>query len=350
FFGAYQREPINQQASGVAYIAPTAAGLTQIAALPGTSPFIVNLLRDNLILPATATGTQTVLGTSGIPFGVVSLVTPGGSLETQYQINIDHLLGTKDQFRHRFSSDKIGSTQPGNGNPKFNNQQNIIARLFSAGWISTLNPQLVNEVRLSYKRFLTDYPLSDPAFNTFPNITVAPLNLGLGPNVNLPQGGLNHSYQIYDSVSYSRGSHTFKFGGEVRFLIFTSFFLPRGRGDYNYSTFDELITDQVPTNVDLRGVGSAAFTGNQRKYYAFAQDDWKVTPNLTLNLGLRYEYLGLPRDAALQALNSIASVPGVIEFNVPKTDKNNFSPRFGLAYSPEFTSKLGRIISGSRGQ
>ncbi|HEY6122013.1 MAG TPA: TonB-dependent receptor, partial [Pyrinomonadaceae bacterium] len=350
FFGAYQREPINQQASGVAYTAPTAAGLSQIATLPGASPFVVNLLRDNLVLPTTATTTQTVLGTAGIPFGVVSLVTPGGSLETQYQINIDHVMGSKDQFRYRFSSDKTGSTQPGNGNPKFNNQQNVIARLFSAGWIHTLNSQLVNEARVSYKRFITDFPLSDPTFNTFPNITVAPLNLGLGPNGNLPQGGLDNSYQLYDSMSYTRGNHSFKFGAEVRWLIFTSFFLPRGRGDYNYTTFDELITDSLPTNVDLRGVGSAAFTGNQKKYYAFAQDDWKVTPNLTLNLGLRYEYLTLPRDAALQRLNSIASVPGVIEFNVPKTDKNNFSPRLGFAYSPEFTSKWGRLISGNRGQ
>ncbi len=350
FFGSYQREPISAEASGVSYIAPTAAGLTQISGLAGASPFVVNLLRDNLVLPATATETQTVLGTPGIPFGVVSLITPGGSLETQYQINIDHLLGTNNQFRYRFSSDKIGNEQPGSGNPKFNNKQNVIGRLFSAGWISTINPQLVNEVRLAYKQFVTDYPLNDPAFNTFPNLTVAPLNLGIGPNGNLPQGGLNHSYQIYDSVSYAHGRHNFKFGGEVRFLVFTSFFLPRGRGDYNYTTLDELLLDQLPTNVDLRGVGSAAFTGNQRKYYAFAQDDWKVTSNLTLNLGVRYEYLGLPRDAALQGLNSIASIPGVIEFNVPKTDKNNFSPRLGLAYSPEFTSKWGRIISGSRGQ
>ena len=200
---------------------------------------------------------------------------------------------------------------------------------------------MVNEVRLSYKRFITDYPLNDPAFNTFPNITVSPLNLGLGPNGNLPQGGLNNSYQLYDSLSYVRGQHNFKVGGEVRWLIFTSFFLPRGRGDYNYSTLDELLTDSLPTVVDIRGVGSAAFTGNQKKYYAFAQDDWKVTPNLTLNLGVRYEYLGLPRDAALQGLNSISSVPGVIEFNVPKTDKNNFSPRLGLAYSPAVHQQVG---------
>lgn len=350
FFGAYQREPISQQSSGVSYTAPTSAGLTQIAGLPGASPFVVGLLRNNLVLPTNSTETQTVLGQSGIPFGVVSLVTPGGSLETQYQINIDHLLGSRNQFRYRFSSDKIGSTQPGSGNPKFNNQQNIIARLFSAGWINTINSRLVNEARVSYKQFVTDYPLSDPAFNTFPNLTVAPLNLGIGPNGNLPSGGLNHSYQIYDSLSYARGRHNFKFGGEIRYLVFTSFFLPRGRGDYNYATFDELITDAIPSNVDLRGVGSAAFTGNQRKYYGFAQDDWKVSTNLTLNLGLRYELLGLPRDAALQSMNAISNVPGVIEFNVPKTDKNNFSPRLGLAYAPEFTGRWGRLVSGSRGQ
>jgi outer membrane receptor protein involved in Fe transport len=350
FFGAYQREPINQLGSGVAYTAPTAAGLTQIAALPGARPFVVDLLRNNLILPTTANQTQTVLGTAGMPFGVVSLVTPGGSRENQYQINIDHSLNGKNQFRYRFSSDILTAVQPGNGNPKFNNMQNQTARLFSAGWIHTLNSSVVNEARVAYKRFITDFPLNDSAFNTFPNVTVAPLNLALGPNGNLPQGGLNDSYQIYDSLSYAKGRHNFKFGGELRYLIFTSFFLPRGRGDYNYSTFDELITDSIPTNVDLRGVGSSAFTGNQKKYYAFGQDDWKITPNLTLNLGLRYEYLSLPRDAALQGLNAISSVPGVISFNVPKTDKNNFAPRLGAAYSPEFKSKWGRILSGARGQ
>ncbi|MFX8930168.1 TonB-dependent receptor, partial [Acinetobacter baumannii] len=75
------------------------------------------------------------------------------------------------------------------------------------------------------------------------------------------------------------------------------------------------------------------FTGNQWKYYVFGQDDWKVTPRLTFNLGLRYEYVTLPRDAALQQLNSISSVPGVIEFRVPRTDKNNFAPRVGFAYA-----------------
>ncbi|MEJ7617914.1 MAG: TonB-dependent receptor [Pyrinomonadaceae bacterium] len=349
FFGAAQRDDVSQDGSGVTYTAPTAAGLGQIGTLSGVSPFVMNLLRDNLFLPSAATGTRDVLGTP-VPFGEVSIVTPNNSRQTQYQLNIDHLVGNSDQFRYRFSFDRIRQEQPGNGNPKFNNLLAQDSRLFSATWVRTLSPSLVNELRVSYKRFIQDFPLKDAAFNEFPNITVPLLNLSLGPNENLPQGGFNNSYQIYDSMNFVRGQHNFKFGGEARFLIFTSFFLPRGRGDYRYTTFEELLQDQLPTDTDLRGVGSSAFTGNQKKFYGFAQDDWKVTPNLTFNLGVRYEYLTTPRDANLNALNALSTVPGVIEFRKPVADKNNFSPRAGLAYSPEFTSRFGRFLTGARGQ
>jgi hypothetical protein len=350
FFGALQRTILSQEGAGVSYTAPTATGLEQIAQIPGASPFVVGLLRNNLTLASAASETQTVLGVSGIPFGQVSIVTPNNARQNQAQLNIDYLRGNADQFRFRYSQDEITQQQPGNGNVKFNNTASQPAKLFSAGWIRLVTPSLVNELRLSYKRFLQDFVLDDPAFNDFPNLTVPDLNLGLGPNSNLPQGGFDNSYQIYDAMTWTRGEHSFKFGGEARFLIFTSFFLPRGRGDYVYANFDELLLDRAPTNLDLRGVGASAFTGNQKKFYAFAQDDWKVTPSLTLNLGVRYEYLTLPRDAALQQLNAIANIPGVIEFRVPRTDKNNFAPRVGFAYSPEGRSGWTRLLFGERGQ
>jgi hypothetical protein len=97
-------------------------------------------------------------------------------------------------------------------------------------------------------------------------------------------------------------------------------------------------------------VGSAEFVGNQRFFSAFAQDDWKVEPNLTLNVGARYEYATLPRSSHLQVLNSIASVPGVIEFGVPKTSKLNLAPRLGFAYSPQFGGPVGKFLFGSAGE
>jgi outer membrane receptor protein involved in Fe transport len=133
-------------------------------------------------------------------------------------------------------------------------------------------------------------------------------------------------------------------------LITSSLFLPRARGDYWYTDFDELSQDLPPQVVNLRGVGEASFVGNQWNFFAFGQDDWKITPKLTLNLGLRYEYTTLARSAELQAMNAIANIPGVIEFGTPKTDKNNFAPRIGFAYAPEGTSRLGRFFFGTGGQ
>ena len=350
FFGAYQHETNNRQVAGSSFLAPTEAGLNQIAGLPGASPFVVNLLRNNLVLAPAATTTQNVLG-AAIPFGTVSVSTPGGFNDFQTQFNVDHNRGTKDQFRYRFSSDKFDAEQAtGLGNPKFNNNLVFRSYLFSTTWVRTFSPSVINDLRLSYRRHKQDFTLREEAFNTFPNLTVRSINLGLGPNTNLPQGQFSNNYQVYDTINYIRGSHSFKFGGEYRNLIATSQFLPRGRGDYIYVNFEDLIRDVVPTFDPVRGVGSGGFTFNQEKFYLFGQDDWKVTSNLTLNLGLRYEYVTLPRDAALQALNAISNKPGFITFGVPATDKNNIAPRVGFAYSPEFEGGIGRFLFGNRGQ
>ncbi len=346
FFGAFERRPTSREGSSTSFLAPTGAGLAQIAALPGASPFVVNLLRNNLTFPTSQTTTQTVLGVAGIPFGTVSTIIPAQNQDEQYQINGDYNPNEKNQFRFRFSHDDFSGIGAGNGNVKFNNNTVFQSRLFSATYVRAFSSAAVNELRLAYRHTANENPLVNDEFNNFPNITVTPLNLALGPDENLPQGGRDWSYQVFDTLSYSTGPHSFKFGADVRVLLATSNFLPRGRGDYVYTNFDELIQDNAPTSVDLRGVGSSAFTGNNKRFYFFGQDDWKVTQNLTLNLGLRYEFVTLPRDSNLQALNAISSIPGVLEFGVPKTDKNNFAPRLGFAYAPDFGGGIGRFLFG----
>ncbi|MEO8073576.1 MAG: TonB-dependent receptor [Acidobacteriota bacterium] len=345
FFGAVERHPYSAEGSSSTFLAPTSSGLAQIATLPGASPFVVNLLRNNLTLAESQTTTQNVLGTP-IGFGNVSVIIPSTSQDNQYQLNIDYNANERNQFRFRYSHDDFVGVGVGNGGPAFNNDNVFKSRLFSATYVRAFSSSLVNELRLSYRRAASDAPLQNGALNDFPNITVATLNLSLGPNENLPQSGGDNSYQVFDTLSYTRGAHSFKFGADVRDVLTSSFFLPRGRGDYVYTNFDELIQDRAPTNVDLRGVGSGSFVGTNQHYYFFGQDDWKVTPNLTLNLGLRYEYVTLPRDSKLQTLNSLASIPGVLEFRVPKTDKNNFAPRVGFAYSPSFGGRIGHFLFG----
>ena len=71
----------------------------------------------------------------------------------------------------------------------------------------------------------------------------------------------------------------------------------------------------------------------------YVNDNWKVTPNLTVNLGLRYEYLTIPLTQNTQDLNASASVPGLIEFKSPTAQTKNFMPRIGVAYSPGTSGK-----------
>ncbi|HZS09800.1 MAG TPA: TonB-dependent receptor [Blastocatellia bacterium] len=352
YFGAYQYERIRRDALTSTYLAPTAAGLDQIAAIPGASPFVVDLLRNNLTLAPSATATQTVLGTPDVPFGNVTLGVPAGSGEHLFQTNIDHLPNDRDQFRYRFSFQRNRAEQPGGGNPNFNNLASYDSRLFSATWVRSFTPTLVNDARVAYRRITETYPLKDSSVSNFPNLVVTSLALNLGPNTVLPQGApANNSYQLADAVSWLHGSHTVKFGAEMRRQIFTQRFLQFSRGYYDYSSFDQLLLDQAPGNpTSFRGVGSDGFTGNQFKYGFFGQDDWKVTPHLTVNAGLRYEYSTLPRDLATQALNAAASVPGVIDFREPRTDKNNFAPRIGFAWSPTVGGKVGRWFFGESNQ
>ncbi|HEX8144882.1 MAG TPA: TonB-dependent receptor [Pyrinomonadaceae bacterium] len=354
FFSAFERQKNVSAGTVASYAAPTPAGLDLIATLPGASAYVVNFLRQNLTLAPAALFNQSVLGTD-VPFGSVSVLAPTGFINHQLQVNIDHTPNTNDQFRYRFNFQRVRAEQQGGqlgtADPRFNNFLAFNASLFSANWVHSFGPSVVNDLRLAYRRSRTNYPLKDAQYNAFPNITDLETGIDLGPGANLPQGTpVDNNYQIFDTVNYTRGAHTFKFGGEYRNLIFTSAFLPRARGDYIYLGFEELITDAAPSFTNLRGVGSQFFSGNQQSFYAFGQDDWKVRPNLTFNLGLRYEFVTIPRDAKLQALNSIADVPGVITFAEPKSDKNNFAPRVGLAYSPNASSSIGRFLFGTAGQ
>ncbi|MGH9902751.1 MAG: TonB-dependent receptor domain-containing protein, partial [Pyrinomonadaceae bacterium] len=335
------------------FYAPTAAGLEQIANLPGVSSYAVSLLRERLTLAPAADAAATanfgtLFGTSGIPFGVVRPAVPSGSTDTLAQVSVDHLPDAANQFRYRFNSERIRAEQAGIGGAGFNNLKAYDMRLFSATWVRALGSNMVNDLRLAYRRVTENHPLKDAALNDFPNI-VTPA-FAFGPKDSLPQGSpVNNNYQIYNALSYARGAHNFKFGGEFRRLIYSTNYVQFSRGYYEYADLEQFFTDSAPST-QIRGVGQTTFSGNNYKFYGFAQDDWKVTPALTLNLGLRYEYVQIPRDAALQALNSISSIPGVIEFNVPKADGNNIAPRVGFAYSPDYEGGVLGLLFGRRGQ
>ena len=171
------------------------------------------------------------------------------------------------------------------------------------------------------------------------------MGIDIGPPGQYPQTGIENSYQVVNNVTYLKGNHSFKFGGDFRKIISPQTFTQRGRGDYQYTESQLYFYDLTPDFTAQRSVGDVVYYGDQKILYAFVQDDWRVRPNFTLNLGVNYAYQEPPAGTKLQALNAISSVPGLIDFHAPKSQKKNFGPRLGFAYSPEYSEGLlGRLF------
>ena len=157
-----------------------------------------------------------------------------------------------------------------------------------------------------------------PGLDQFPDLVFNDLNLELGPDSNAPQATIQNTYQLVDNVTWVKGAHTFQFGYDGRRSVGPNTFTQRSRGDYEYNSLDIFLRDLTPDSLAQRSVGAGVYWDNQWTTYLYAQDAWKIRPNFTVNLGLRYEYLSTPAGEKNQARNAISSVPGFLVFNVPE--------------------------------
>jgi outer membrane receptor protein involved in Fe transport len=214
---------------------------------------------------------------------------------------------------------------------------------------STFSSNLFNELRLGYNRFASVTNASDPAVaERIPSIEVNELGLvgfnaaqtrtGIGLAVNLPQFRRNNTYQISNNMSLIKGQHTFKAGIDFRYTDLVSLFLPTIRGRLVYENLNALVNDVIQSaqiNTPLPG-GETLFYARWNDYFFFVQDEWRVTPRLTLNYGLRYESMGNAL-SRLQKLNDriVANQNNNQAFSFgqwPGGDHNNWAPRFGFNF------------------
>jgi len=232
-------------------------------------------------------------------------------------------------------------------------------RGIAVGETHTFTPNLLNEFRAGYNRYTFT---NAPVFSGIPisaNLGIVNANrnpnLGggalIGGNNNLEYTGdyglyavPENSYQLLDSLSYTRGHHTFKFGANaIRRDV--AFFRPiSGKGYFNYGPGD--FTGYVPSEVlvgfaDNYSIGAQSGFFGTRNYEIgmFAQDDWKITQRLTLNLGIRYDIITYPtemynRQSAFNVNTGAIDLAGVngVPRSLVNTDYNNIAPRIGFAY------------------
>jgi hypothetical protein len=339
YFGNMEYLPIGQAASSssVLYV-PTAEGIATLGSMATVNKTNLDVFKAQVPLAGTAAaGKFARVNGTNIPLGVLSVTGP--SFENQYRgvVSSDYNISERDQIRARWIYFKDDTTDIVPNLPQFFTPVKIRGHVASLTEIHSFSPAMTNELRVGYTRRIDDRPIGDysfPGLDVFPNLQFADLaGLSIGPNGNYPQSARYNTIQVVDNVNWTVGRHTFKFGYDGRKVNATNFFVQRQRGDYQYNTVERYLLDLTPEFAE-RSVGGFPFVGNLLSHYAFVNDDFRLRPNLTVNLGLRYEFVGVPVGAQQQELNNLASVPGVIEFKAPTPTYLDFAPRIGIAYSP----------------
>ena len=290
-----------------------------------------------------------------------------------WDTRIDHNLNANNRIFGRFSDFTVDRQDPpwtsdplvGNGN--FATQYRIRGKSVAASWTDLISPSLLNEVRGGFSR---DYAHSDPigvqlgtsaaANYGLTGIPAGPANAGLPP-INIsgltrlgtapwrPQYQIAQVWQLLDTLSWLKGNHSFKFGFEHRHTSDNFLDAQSIQGQITASGIYSGNTGLGVPDFLLGDVSTASFTtptivhNYQVGYNFFAQDTWRVLPNLTVNYGVRYELFSPLLNHQNQVANfTSANGGGVVtaqsgdwyQRSTIHPDRNDWAPRIGFSYQP----------------
>jgi hypothetical protein len=261
----------------------------------------------------------------------------------------------------------FGGVIDGTGTSAFGNQA-IDTNAFVGGWTRVLSSTRVNELRVSWSRSRSDavqqsYGLTPPAAAQIPGMITNPIVAGGFPGITidgffggsglgrlgspdfLPKFQHTDQLEFLDTLSWLRGNHAFKFGADVIAPMKNEYFdVPATRGALRFrnafsgNALADFLLGYV-SDLQLSNVHVV----DQRHWAAmgFAQDDWKVNAKLTLNLGLRYDFITPALEASDRQTNFVPAGSGSLVFagggsledrGLVRPDTNNVAPRVGVVY------------------
>lgn len=305
-------------------------------------------------------------GFDGVPdillADLIDVQNTGGN---QYNFRFDYSPTERDRaafiLYYTKRNDSVLANRDARSRPQADLQNKPLTYSLTGTYNKTLTASLINEIRLNLVQFQQNQ-IQDSSGTNFgiPRIEIE----GLGFNENrirfgAPRGDTTpaifdqRTFEIRDTVTQVIGNQVFRFGGEFRREISNNDLSGNARPLFTFPTLFNFANDAAvfeEIDVDPRTGGQANARRNFRNnvYGLFVQDDWKFAPNLTLNLGLRYEYFSPVKegDGRLSALvlggqgRELLDARLQIVDSITDPDKNNFGPRIGFAYSPNFYSFL----------
>jgi hypothetical protein len=323
------------------------------------------------------------------PRGTIATADPNASIvtadqsqrvnETSVGARLDHRWNDQVNSYLRYFRDQGNSIQPlgvtGNGIAVTAVPQNAV---FNTQWI--VSPQMINEFKVGVNAYKTRAWGSAPVVNGFNpadisvNLTggVAIAGIGSqGANAGFATpGGLvrsnsatngrgqpytNTSWSFIDNLTWIKGSHNVKMGGEYRRIQLLTDRL--GGTTYSFSNVEDLINNR-PTQIQFLGDlgapspfnGGATGRRDLRQYYliGYVQDEWHVTPTVNVNYGLRYEYYSVMKEARNLAVIWSPETGQLLPNTTPvfKSNPRNFGPRLSISWNPAHSKTTIRVGSG----
>jgi hypothetical protein len=283
--------------------------------------------------------------------GSYSFVSQADTTEDLFTGRIDHKLSENDSLHATFLSDTSETTGPDATN-FIRVGQTSDRRMASVEETRIFGPRLINIARVGYSHSSSRAPIGvaaidpradDPSLGFLPGLPVGAIAIS---GITTLEGGIGaiaetnydyDSYQFYDDLVLTHGSHSLKFGLALERIHSNESAVNNAQGRFTFGSLQAFLTNRPQTFTSSLPGASPAIRLRQTVVGAYAQDDFRVRPNLTLNLGLRYEMATVPteKDGRLSNLVSISDPqPRVGSSYFDNPTRLNFSPRLGFAWDP----------------
>ncbi len=297
-----------------------------LASVPGNQPAIQKL--QSLLAPYTLAFNQDVF-----------------LIKNDWQISDNHRLSARYN-RQKFDGEGLESS----GNQvalEHSGLAQVKTDTVSLSLASVLSPSWLNESRF---QFIRDDEPGTP--NSLGPETVLRQSgttvLQFGSSSISPRFANINGYQFVENVTRTAGRHTMKLGFDVNHNRIENFFAGNARGSYTFNSYDDFFANRPASYIQaFPGEGTPGFLTKPdfTELGVYAQDEFRVTPKLTLNFGIRYDLALLTRPPVKNPDPDLAAFG--VDTGFLKNDKNNFGPRFGFAYKPLDSNKL--VVRGGYG-